>query len=915
MSSIRRILRAGLVTLLALLGGEALAAQTGTLTGTVRDAETGQPLADAAVEVLGAEGAQAGGVFTNQQGRYRLTLEAGTYSVVASLIGHSTERTDGVRVGAGETRTLDFELATTAFELNPFVVTASRREEKALDAPASVSIVGGEQLQQDASLTPVEHVKGLKGVDIAQTGLTQSNVVTRGFNNVFSGALLVLTDNRYARVPSLRFNAHNMIPTTSMDVERIEIVLGPGAALYGPNSASGVMHIITTSPIDDPGTTVSVASGLRSENDLEERQGLDTGGILQTQFRHASRFSEELGLKVSGQWFRGDDWAFRDPAELQAAGQPGASPRIAARKDLAERWGGEARLDWRPWSDGEVIFNYGVNRLEKSIELTGLGAGQALDWTYSYFQSRVRKGRFFAQAFLNTSDAGDTYLLRTGQPIVDESQLWVGQLQHGFDVGDRQSFIYGLDVQHTVPRTNGTITGSNEGDDEINEVGGYVHSETSLTDQVDLVGALRVDWHNRLPDVNVSPRVALAFRPTENQNFRATFNRAFSTPTTNNLFLDIQAGQIPIPPDDPAFSYGVRTVGVPEGGFTFSDACQGGFRNLCMRSPLQPGAQLPATAVAFWNPLVQQLVPPSLQQLLLNPGAQPGDPELGSVLRRFDQQASQTGEGELFPLDQGGPEPIGDITSTITNTFEVGYKGLVGNRLLLSADVYRSGVEDFVGPLRVETPNVFLDPQSTAAFVQKRLGPLIQAGQVTPQQVQAIVEGLAGVPVGTVVPDQRQNSDLVLTYRNFGDVDFYGLDLGAELLATDKLTFRGSFSWVSEECFDFNEDGDCTSAVDISLNAPTAKGSVGARWEDKTLGLGFGGQARFSDGFIMNSGVYVGEVESYAVVDLNASYNLSLFPGMSATLSVNNVFDDVHQEFVGAPALGRMGMLRLRYEF
>jgi hypothetical protein len=61
-------------------------------------------------------------------------------------------------------------------------------------------------------MTPVEHVKGLPGVDIAQTGITQSNVVARGFNNVFSGALLVMTDNRYTHVPSLRFNANNMIP-------------------------------------------------------------------------------------------------------------------------------------------------------------------------------------------------------------------------------------------------------------------------------------------------------------------------------------------------------------------------------------------------------------------------------------------------------------------------------------------------------------------------------------------------------------------------------------------------------------------------------------------------------------------------------------------------------------------------------
>ena len=101
--------------------------------------------------------------------------------------------------------------------------------------------------------TVAEHIRDLPAVDFAQTGLAQANVVARGFNNIFSGAMLTLTDNRIARVPSLRLNAYNFIPVTNDDIERIELVLGPGSALYGPNSANGVMHIITRSPLDQQG--------------------------------------------------------------------------------------------------------------------------------------------------------------------------------------------------------------------------------------------------------------------------------------------------------------------------------------------------------------------------------------------------------------------------------------------------------------------------------------------------------------------------------------------------------------------------------------------------------------------------------------------------------------------------------------
>ncbi len=894
----RAITRSLLVFLLAgssLLVPPLAAQQTGVIAGMVRDAETGQPLATAQVQVLGAGEAQAGGILSNQSGTFRLQLAPGTYSLVAVLVGYRQARVDGVEVTAGATTDATIEMTSDAFELNPVVVTASRgRQEKALESPSTIVTIPRQQVQERAALSPVEHVKALPGVDISQTGLTQSNVVTRGFNNIFSGALLVMTDNRYAHVPSLRFNAYNMIPATQFDVERMEVLLGPAAALYGPNSADGVLHIITTSPIDDPGTKVSFTGGERS--------------VFQTQFRTAYKFSETAGFKVSGQYFKGDDWVFHDPVEDSLAALPGADPLIGKRNFDAERWGGEARLDLRPWDDGELIFTAGYNNLAHSIELTGVGAGQADGWGYGYGQVRLRKGRLFTQAYINQSNAGDSYLLRTGQPIVDKSRMMVAQIQHGLSIGDRQDFIYGLDLQRTEPRTEGTITGRNENDDIIDEVGGYLHSETSLSDKVDLVAALRIDHHSRLEDLVFSPRAAIVFKPVEDQNFRVTFNRAFSTPTTNNLFLDLLAARIPL---NAQVGYDVRTLGVPETGFTFDDTCQGGLQGYCMYSPFAPGTQLPANAALLWDGLVQALVPAQLQPALLMPGTQPGDPALASVFRRFNQE-------QLTFLPDDGPEAIDRIKPTISNTFEVGYKGILGDRLLIAADIYSSRVKDFVGPLRVETPSVFFDAASVQAFVLKRLGPLIQGGLVTQQEAAQIIAGIAMVPVGTVAPDQNGNPDLILTYRNFGDVDLWGADLSFQFLATDALSFSGSYSRVSDECFRFSEgtsDADCTSPLDIALNAPKNKGSLGVRWEDKLLGISAEGRVRFSESFPMNSGVYTGTVDGYTVVDANVGYRFRALAGASVSLTATNLFDDVHREFVGAPRLGRLLLLRMQYAF
>jgi iron complex outermembrane receptor protein len=870
-----------------------LAAQQGRIVGRVLDASTGAPLANAEVLVLNLA------TMTTGSGSFSLMVPAGQHTLTVRRLSYRTSTQD-VSVGAGQTVTVDIALALDPFNLDAVVVTSDRLTARPDPAPVTnqVSLVTRDRVDLQPSTTPVDYVRGAPGVDAAQTGITQSNVVTRGFNNVFSGALLVLTDNRYASVPSLRLNAYNMIPATPLDVERIEVVLGPASALYGPNSANGVMHVLTTSPLDRRGTSVSVTGGNRS--------------IFAGALRHALAFNDNVGLKVSGQYFRGNDFEYRDPSEVPTP----ANPRIAARDFDAERFGGEARLDIRPWDgsrDG-IVMTYGLNQLVSSIELTGIGAGQAKDWRYQFGQVQFRRSGFFAQGFVNASDAGDTYLLRTGQLIVDESNVMAAQAQYAFSPLERVDVVVGADFSKTTPKTEGTITGSNEDSDETREIGGYVSTTVEIVPGLDLVGALRMDDHQHLEDPVWSPRMGLVYEPLEGHSFRASYNRAFSTPTTNNLFLDIVAGSIPVGP----VRYDIRTFGVPKTGFTWNQQCAGGASNYCMYSPFAAG-QLPATGTVLWNGVV---VPTLLSNsafvaLLASMGitpeqwatmvASPTPAQMGSVLRRFNHETL------AFPLDPG-PTAVDPIRPTITTSFEVGYDGLIQDRVRVFGSLYHTRLKDFVGPLRVETPSVFLDGPSVGTFVETRM----IANGVSPANAQAVAAAAAPaaaqIPLGTVAPDQRSSSDLILTYRNFGDVNLWGADIGVELAATDALYFSGSYSWVSEECFDFNEDGNCSSSVDIALNAPTNKGSLGVRYDDRTR-YALGARARFSGEFPMNSGVYVGRVDSYVVVDANAAYRVPNVQGLTVSLQVNNLLDEKHREFIGAPELGIVALLKLQYEF
>jgi iron complex outermembrane receptor protein len=234
-------------------------------------------------------------------------------------------------------------------------------------------------------------------------------------------------------------------------------------------------------------------------------------------------------------------------------------------------------------------------------------------------------------------------------------------------------------------------------------------------------------------------------------------------------------------------------------------------------------------------------------------------------------------------------------------------------------DVWRSEIEDFIGPLRVETPTVFLDPTTTAAFIQQQLTPLVQAGQITPEELAGIVTtlttGLAQVPIGTVAPDQTADSDILLAYRNVNQkVELWGIDLAAEVLLTPRFALKGAFSYVSDDCFDLSGSEDCENVQDTALNASKAKGAFGLAFEDGRSGVTAEGRIRGVAGFPVNSGVYVGEVEGYTVFDATFGYRLPFAPAARLDLTVTNLFDDEHNEFVGAPEIGRMGIVRLHYE-
>jgi iron complex outermembrane receptor protein len=951
-------------------------AQSGTIAGRITDSTTSAPLS-ARVQAMSGPSV-VGSATAGDDGTYRITnIAPGIYDVMVTRIGYSARRVVGVRVEPGGTAQVDFRMTQFVTQLNPAVVTASRKEEKALDAPASISVIETREIAERPSVTVADHLKGVPGVDINAGGIAQANIVARGFNNAFSGALLTLQDYRFAAVPSLRVNVPFLFTGTNEDIERMEILLGPASALYGPNSANGVLHIITKSPFTSQGTSLTLDGGERS--------------LVRGAVRHAGLIGTKAGYKLSGEYFTGTDWKYYDPGEpgVYPAQAPASRRNQPVERDFdITRYTGEARLDLRPRDNMEAITTYGFTKALGGIDLTAAnGTGQIKNWTYQSIQQRFRWDRLFAQVFLNFSDAGNsdslatdgTFLLRSGQPIVDQSRVFAAQLQHATDIGTRNTFVYGLDYIFTNPRTSGTINGRNEDIDDITEIGGYVQYTGRLTDRFEVVGALRADRNDQIEGTQISPRAALIFKPSETQNFRVTFNRAFNTPQNFSFFLDlINARNIG------GSGFDLRAQGnPPKEGWQFARSCSAAaFGGICMKSRLAGnGAFVDASAAstfrgfftaqrtAFQTAITQALTAgglPAAQAGALGTAISgalanlnPTSANVGTVVRYLDRPTVA-----LQPADV---RDISELKASFNKTYELGYKGILGNRARLAIDLWYQQRGDVGAPASLATPNIFFDPTTLGTYLGANIAqvligaglPQAQAAAIAGQLAPALTQAAARAPLGVITFDSpiANATDVIATYQTINkEVDIQGVDLGFDFIFSPLWNMAATYSWVSDKIFEDVRDAQGNA---LALNAPDHKASLTLRWNHEIKGLSAETRGRYSNTFPVNSGVYASnrtfpapatlnekvpegtyqtapsstiqcspqapaacvytypDVPVNVFVDLGFSWRLPIRGSQQLTWSINgtNIFDNKRPTFAGVPEIGRMVMTRIQYAF
>src|SRR3954454_14740946 len=236
-----------------------LAQGSGTVTGMVTRAGEGSPLPSVSVTV------QSTGLstITGPDGRYTLRrVPEGAQTIVFRWLGYKPMEIR-TTVEADRTSTVYAAMEPVPVALTEMVVsTASRAPERIVEAPAAISVVPP-QVLENTSITgqAALALQTMPGVDVVQSGVNDFNVNARGFNSSLNRRVLVLQDGRDLSIAFLGAQEWNGMVLPLEDIGRLEVVRGPGSALYGANAFSGVINIITPDAREIAGTKLTLAGG------------------------------------------------------------------------------------------------------------------------------------------------------------------------------------------------------------------------------------------------------------------------------------------------------------------------------------------------------------------------------------------------------------------------------------------------------------------------------------------------------------------------------------------------------------------------------------------------------------------------------------------------------------------------------
>ena len=402
------------------------------------------------------------------------------------------------------------------------VTTASKHAQPLSEVPAAMYVITQDDIRHSGATNLPDLLRMVPGVQVAQISAHEWAISIRGFNSIFADKLLVLIDGRSVYTPMFSGVYWDMQDVLLEDIERIEVIRGPGGSLWGANAVNGIINIITKHAKDTQGSLLTAGFGSEDK------------GLLS--FRHGGAWGDKAHYRVFGKYFKRDD-------SLDLTGARGTDE----------------------WSLGHVGFRFDREKSPSSrFMLQGdVYSGDFEETTVlrqltpPFSQMVTRKSpisvvNVLARWDKKTSERSERslqiYYERTKRDAVGlkvTRSTFDVDFQKRQQLSDRHTRIWGVGYRRTSDDTDGTLLVSfNPADRTYDLWSAFVHDEITLKNNLRLTIGSKFE-HNDFSGFEFQPNVRLAWTPDEHRTAWASISRAVQTPSRADHGLRVTLSTFP----------------------------------------------------------------------------------------------------------------------------------------------------------------------------------------------------------------------------------------------------------------------------------------------------------------------------------------------------------------------------------
>ena len=392
--------------------------------------------------------------------------------------------------------------------LNITITSAGKKEQKLNETAAAVYIITQEDIRHSGMTSIPELLRMAPGLSVAQIDANTWAITARGSSGRFANRLLVLIDGRSVYTPTYSGVYWDVQDLILEDIERIEVIRGPGATMWGANAVNGVINIITKRAQETQGALLTTGVSLSDQRFAGVRYGSNLG--RDGYFRFYAKYLKRDDLVYSDGAGAADGWDV-------ARGGFRSDYQLTTRDNLTfqgDIYGGTV---------GEHSLLFGINPFLTSVDEESAVAGANLVGRWTRVASP--RSEFSLQGYIDTTRRNE---LLIGQRVTTFDL----EFQHHRAVGQRHDLVWGLGYRRIDDKLRNSVWATFVPPAEgTNLFSGFVQDEISLVKQrLRLMVGSKFE-HNDYTGFEVQPNLRMSFAATPRHHLWAAVARAIRTPS------------------------------------------------------------------------------------------------------------------------------------------------------------------------------------------------------------------------------------------------------------------------------------------------------------------------------------------------------------------------------------------------